>query len=476
VPRLALAISDRETGLPLFASSLPNLGPSKDYYNKEFPIAATPWNLHLWVTSESSVFARVVAGLNMQNLLSGIGLSVGFLLILGIVGRALFVSVSRSILVAFSGDRDRDLVELQVLQQHFKESLFNLRQVAERIAGINEIVSEEDSLAEAHRYCGLIRQELEGLRELISIHGEFAKSDLDKQAKTDFSLSELMRSCVEGLKLRASGRQNKILWREVEPLPALVRGSQTILRQSILSGLEIVLSFARPGSNIRVDTLVKDGIASFQLVSPFHEDGNVAKQRHEFSDKVKRLNAMVQYLKGHSEHSLTSEEILLKISIPLELVEKTQGTEDREAQDDIVHIVEYLMEHPMRVLVVEDVVLNSTLLKRMLEKWNCAVEIANDGQVAVDSYTADQNFDLVLMDLEMPIMNGIEATRHIRAFEKEGHVRQIPIVALTGHSDKTHEEACRKVGMNGYLTKPVNGKHLGRLLYELKRRQKSVQV
>lgn len=103
------------------------------------------------------------------------------------------------------------------------------------------------------------------------------------------------------------------------------------------------------------------------------------------------------------------------------------------------------------------------------------VEIANDGQVAVDTYVADQKFDLVLIDLEMPIMNGIEATRHIRNFEKEVYAGQIPIVALTGHSDKTHEEACRKVGMNGYLTKPVNGKHLGRLLYELKRRQKNSQ-
>ena len=474
-PRLSIGLSDRATETPLFSSKVSLKDDSSKAYSKVVPIANTPWNLHIRVSGESSILARMLARMSLQNILSVLGLSIGVLLILGIAGRAVLSNISKNLSVATSTVSDRDLVELQVLQQQFKESLFNLRQVVERIGGINEIVAEEESLAEAHRYSGMISQEIEGLRELISFHGEFANADFDKQPKVDFSLPDVLRGCVEGLKLRASGRQVKIVWKE-EKLPATVRGNRTILRQCLLSGLENVLQQIKSGERLSVDTGMKDGQVSFQFTAPVSDEGNFVEKRNSFSTRVKRFTALVEYLKGSCEHSFAQDKVLLKIQIPMEVVESAEGQVANEVQDEIVHIVGYLMENPMRVLVVEDVILNSTLLKRMLEKWNCSVKVANDGHIAVDTYSGDSNFDLILMDLEMPTMNGIEATRQIRSYERGNGGKQIPIVALTGHSDKAHEEACRKVGMNGYLTKPVNGKHLGRLLYELKKRQKAAQA
>ena len=109
----------------------------------------------------------------------------------------------------------------------------------------------------------------------------------------------------------------------------------------------------------------------------------------------------------------------------------------------------------IRILMAEDHFLNQISTKKVLQSWSdkVTVEIAENGQKAV---TAFQNkpFDVILMDLQMPIMNGIEATVAIR---KES---QIPIIALTANASKQEEEKCYVAGMNDYLTKPFKPEDL----------------
>ena len=115
-----------------------------------------------------------------------------------------------------------------------------------------------------------------------------------------------------------------------------------------------------------------------------------------------------------------------------------------------------LIPSKMEVLVAEDFALNQDVVKLMLGDTPFLPVFANNGQEAVDIYMEDPTrFPLILMDVSMPVMDGFQATRTIRAFEKEHNLQPIPVVALTGHALKNDREDCLASGMNDYLTKPV---------------------
>jgi len=110
-------------------------------------------------------------------------------------------------------------------------------------------------------------------------------------------------------------------------------------------------------------------------------------------------------------------------------------------------------ERPLNLLLVEDNAVNQKLAIRLLEKMGHTVTLAANGKEAVDRLSAG-NFDLVLMDIQMPVMGGIEATRLIR--EKEaGGGRRTPVLAMTAHALKDDKQKCLAAGMDGYISKPV---------------------
>jgi two-component system sensor histidine kinase/response regulator len=105
------------------------------------------------------------------------------------------------------------------------------------------------------------------------------------------------------------------------------------------------------------------------------------------------------------------------------------------------------------ILLVEDNEVNRKFAVRVLEKAGCSVEIATNGQDAVDAYERS-SFDVILMDIQMPVMDGLTATRRIRSIE-EGRDRRTPIIAMTANAMTGDRERCLDAGMDGYVSKPV---------------------
>ncbi len=112
-----------------------------------------------------------------------------------------------------------------------------------------------------------------------------------------------------------------------------------------------------------------------------------------------------------------------------------------------------LRESPRRILLAEDSIVNQRLAVRLLEKQGHSVVVANNGREAVDALQR-QVFDVVLMDVQMPVMNGFEATSAIRAKEKANGER-VRIIAITAHALKGDRERCLAAGMDGYISKPI---------------------
>jgi CheY-like chemotaxis protein len=112
----------------------------------------------------------------------------------------------------------------------------------------------------------------------------------------------------------------------------------------------------------------------------------------------------------------------------------------------------------LRVLLAEDNAINRKLAIRLLEKCGHTVTVAIDGAEAVAA-VRDGEFDLVLMDVQMPNMDGLEAAAAIRALER-GTARHIPIVAMTAHAMKGDQERCLAAGMDNYISKPIQPDHM----------------
>jgi CheY-like chemotaxis protein len=111
-----------------------------------------------------------------------------------------------------------------------------------------------------------------------------------------------------------------------------------------------------------------------------------------------------------------------------------------------------------RILLAEDNAVNQVLAVRLLEKRGYSVTVAGDGRAAVAAFEKGQ-FDLVLMDIQMPGMDGFEATAAIRVAEKVTGKR-IPIVAMTAHALKSDQDRCMAAGMDGYVSKPIRSADL----------------
>ena len=152
-------------------------------------------------------------------------------------------------------------------------------------------------------------------------------------------------------------------------------------------------------------------------------------------------------------------------SIVTAMAEHSRKTERYESTSALIQA----SERSLRVLLAEDNPVNQTLAMRILERLGHKVEVVNNGKEALRQVQAEE-FDLILMDVQMPEMDGLEATTAIRQAET-GTGKHTPIVAMTAHAMKGDREKCLSAGMDGYLSKPVRIDELKQILSEIEKTQ-----
>ena len=124
-----------------------------------------------------------------------------------------------------------------------------------------------------------------------------------------------------------------------------------------------------------------------------------------------------------------------------------------------------------KILLVDDHPMNRDLTSRILHKRGHQVDVAENGLLAFEKFQ-QTSYDIILMDLQMPVMDGLEATRKIRQYEQaqnsEGAVRaRVPIVAMTASDDDQERSASKNAGMDGFISKPIDIKSIGSTLQQI---------
>jgi len=124
-----------------------------------------------------------------------------------------------------------------------------------------------------------------------------------------------------------------------------------------------------------------------------------------------------------------------------------------------------------KILLVDDHPVNLDLTSKILRKRGHQVDLAENGLLAFEKFQ-QVSYDIILMDLQMPVMDGLEATRKIRQYEQEQKIDgpapgRVPIVAMTAYDDDNERTASKNAGMDGFISKPISIKSIGQTLQQI---------
>jgi signal transduction histidine kinase/ActR/RegA family two-component response regulator len=283
-------------------------------------------------------------------------------------------------------------------------------------------------------------------------------------ANETFSLRPLLVETVAPF-VSLAGQKGLQLVFEIDICPeVVVSGDPLRLRQVIGNLLSNAVKFTERGSvtlsakiekSLRVvvtDTGI--GIPDYLIESifePFHQaDGSDTRQRGGTGLGLAIVRSILDTMNG--QVAIVSEEgkgTTFAIEVPL-LIERKQTVGSAQ-------------ETPLRVLLVDDNEINRKVASKLLQRQGCLVEIACDGDQALTALE-ETPYDLVLMDLQMPVLDGLDATREWRRREAARAASRTQIVALTARAMPGDEEECMAAGMDGYLTKPITLDRLAQVI------------
>ena len=154
---------------------------------------------------------------------------------------------------------------------------------------------------------------------------------------------------------------------------------------------------------------------------------------------------------------------VFRVEVPLQILSREES-DTLQAIPVIKQDNEYITVDPKHILVVEDVVPNQLIARKLLESFGHKVTLAATGIEAIKAIK-NTSFDLVMMDIRMPEMDGLTATRHIRNLNAP--VCDIPIIAMTANATREDHDDCLHAGMNGFIAKPVNREKIEQALIRL---------
>ena len=352
------------------------------------------------------------------------------------------------------------------------------------IIGFSELLADEELNDQQRYYVKTVLNSGHGLLELINDILDFSKIEAGK-LKTEIVEVRLERLLADLNSFLRPVTTEKGLAFEIlqcEPLPAVIYTDPVRVRQCIINLVGNAVKFTEHGHvfvNIDIERIkgtdyvrfdVEDtgiGIAKDKqqlIFEAFTQADGTTTRRFGGTGLGLTITRQLAGLLGGSLQ-LKSEEgkgsvftLLIPAGVDVSRGSKVESYNvfDRILDDGALLVEQKVQALAMtgRILVVEDAKANQALIRVMLERLGLEVTLAEHGQEALEQLEHD-TFDLVLMDMQMPVMNGYDATRELR---RKGLT--VPVVALTAHAMTGDDAKCYEAGCDGYLTKPIDREKL----------------
>ncbi len=356
-------------------------------------------------------------------------------------------------------------------QQFLSNMSHEIRTPMNAIIGFTKVVLKTELTAKQKEYLKAIKVSGDAMIVLINNILDLAKVDSGKLVfeEIPFRLRPSIDSMLHLFELKIQEKNLNFVREYDENIPEVINGDPMRLHQIILNLVSNAVKFTDNGE-IKVSTkLVSQNDKKVAILFEVQDTGiGIAKDKMEkifenfqqASSKTSRIYggtglglAIVKHLVESQDGEISVQSRVNKGSTFSFKMSFLKSSEDALPIEDITELDQDLKN--IRVLVVEDIALNQLLMKTLLDDFGFKCDIASNGSVAIDKLKSNE-YDIILMDLHMPVMNGFEATKYIREKMK----LTIPIMALTADVTTADLENCTQVGMTDYLAKPVNDKLL----------------
>ena len=342
------------------------------------------------------------------------------------------------------------------------------------ILGLADLAHEETDGIRREEYLHLLKSSAKGLMAVLNDVLDLSKIESHRMSveRIPFDLRACVRDAVQTLTAPAESKGLRLSTAIGEHLPAMVMGDPLRVRQILLNLIGNAIKFT-PRGYVRVTAAcagdgvaltVEDsgiGIASPQqahIFEPFYQTDLSTTRTHGGTGLGLSIVAELVKLMGGTIGVESQVGVGTTFRAMLPLVPAAPARNSVPAPE------EQAPSPPLNILMAEDNPVNQLVTSRLLEKRGHRVTVVPDGSAAI-ALLAESCFDLVLMDVRMPVMDGLEATRAIRAGENSG--RRLPIVALTAHAMSGDEAALLHAGMDAYVPKPVCAERLFAVIGEV---------
>ena len=361
------------------------------------------------------------------------------------------------------------------------------------IIGFSDLLLETQMDTSSLENLQSIKYSSENLLVLINDILDLSKIEAGKLniENTDFNLKYLLEQSIYLIRVKAIEKNIKLVFDLDASIPEQLVGDPVRLNQILLNLTSNAVKFTNQGSvsvvvkcvesdnrKILVRFEVKDtgiGIRSEKL--PFIFDSFTQAETYitrkyggtglGLSITKKLINLLGGSIHVESkEHSGTT----FTVDVPFWVSNKKLQNVKQEEDDDM-----YASFKGKKILLVEDNIFNQVLIRKVLQKWEIETDIANNGIEAI-VLLQKKKYNLILMDMQMPEMNGVEATKHIRDKDTDVMDHNISIIGISADAYSESKEKALKSGMNDYITKPFRQKELYKLLLQYLRSSHTIRI
>lgn len=404
-----------------------------------------------------------------------------YILVLGVLFALIFSFLAYSISISI-GRHIRQLskaIDLAQAADRAKSQFLanmshELRTPLNGIIGMTALTLTSQLDVEQRESLELVKSSADSLLSLINDILDFSKIESGKFSLSPivFNPNDLIKTTVKLLSFQAEQKSIELIL-EGKELPVLLHGDPERLRQILVNLIGNSIKFTPNGGGVilqyKCDLLTNSraelafsisdtGIGIPQekqtaIFEPFTQaDGSTTRNFGGTGLGLTITKQLIELMNGRIWlNSVAGRGTTFYFVVNLEvasaaMLETKQKIENSEQKVQ-------LEKKDLSILVAEDNLVNQKLVTRILEKNGYKVQVVSNGKEAIEQLNSSQNFDLVLMDLQMPVMGGYEASQLIR--QGQAHYSKIPIIGLTAHVMPEDREMCLNIGMNDFVTKPI---------------------